>query len=121
MSRGTTLALAALLCAVALLLGLFLPGLIRAIDRPRLATVDLVGIVSKQQEATLQALNSAGADEDKRRAALKAAEAFGAKVNEHARSLAADCKCVLVVKQAVVAGEAEDLTALLVRRMTAQQ
>lgn len=111
----------ALLClasaALALAVALFGPKLLSRAPKQRFATVDLSGLVARQQEQSVKQIAGGEGDEAKRKAALAAAEAFGNRVNAEAINLARECGCVLLMREAVIAGEVEDLTPVLAARI----
>lgn len=86
----------------------------------RFAVVDLSAVVRKNQEATVTLLASGGADQRARDAALASARGFGKRLDAEVVALSKECGCVLIMREAVVAGEVEDLTPALLSRLTKQ-
>lgn len=111
----------ALLClasaALTLVIALAGPKLLSRAPKQRLVTVDLSGVIARQQEQAVKQIAAGEGDESKRKAALAAAEAFGKRLNAEAHALARECGCVLLMREAVVAGEVEDLTSVLASRI----
>lgn len=88
--------------------------------KARFAVVDLASVVRKNQEAAVQLLASGTADQRTRDAALAAARGFGKRLDAEVVELSRECGCVLLMREAVVAGEVEDLTPTLLSRLTKQ-
>ncbi len=119
MKPGVVLALCALCATVAF--GIAALGL-RAFDRrpPAFAVVDLTGLVRKQQERAIRAMADPLADEATKRAALASAGEFGKRADAAVVALSQECACVLLVREAVVSGQVEDLTPRLAARLDAR-
>lgn len=111
-----------LLCLASAALALFValvgPKLLNRASKQRFVTVDLSGLIARQQEQAVKQIAAGDGDESKRKAALAAAEAFGKRVNAEAHALSRECGCILLMREAVVAGEVEDLTAVLAARIS---
>lgn len=84
----------------------------------RFAVVDLASVVRKNQEAAVSLLASGAADQRTRDAALAAAQGFGKRLDVEVIELSRECGCVLLMREAVVAGEVEDLTPTLLFRLS---
>ena len=89
-------------------------------NQARFATVDLTGIVAKHQEKAVRALASDEADAASKRTALEEASMFGKKLDETLIATATECRCVLLVKESVVASNLPDLTAVLMAKLVAK-
>lgn len=97
-----------------------MPG--RSFGKPsaRFAVVDLASVVRKNQEAAVALLASGAADQRARDAALASAQGFGKRLDSEVVALSKECGCVLLMREAVVAGEVEDLTPALLSRLAKQ-
>lgn len=84
----------------------------------KFAVVDLAGVVRQHQEASISALAEKGADDNSRARALAQAKAFGKQLDHEVGQLSSECGCVLLVREAVVAGQLEDLTPALMARLS---
>lgn len=116
-SVGLAIGLMALGAIVAIFLAGFtsrLPGRAKA----RFAVVDLASVVRKNQEAAVGLLASGGSDQRVRDAAMASAQGFGKRLDAEVIELSRECGCVLLMREAVVAGEVEDLTPALLSRLT---
>jgi hypothetical protein len=94
----------------------------RSFGKPngRFAVVDLATVVRKNQEAAVSLLTSGAADQRARDAALASAQGFGKRLDAEVVALSKECGCVLLMREAVVAGEVEDLTPALLSRLNKQ-
>lgn len=88
--------------------------------KARFAVVDLASVVQKNQQATVALIASGVADRYAREAALASAQSFGRRLDAAVVELSRDCGCVLLMREAVVAGEVEDLTPVLLSRLAKQ-
>jgi hypothetical protein len=95
------------------------PRLMARTPKQRLASVDLTAIIANSQQQAVKDILGSETDPAKRKAAQASAEAFGRRMNAAVAELARDCGCVLLMREAIVAGEVEDLTAVLASRMGA--
>ncbi len=85
--------------------------------RARFAVVDIAGLVAKHQERAVRMLADPASDEATKKAAIASAGEFGKRVNAEVLALSQECGCVLLMREAVVAGQLEDLTPRLVARL----
>lgn len=110
------LQLAATLCVVALALVLY----DRLVFRPaqRIGVVDLASVY-RAKEAQFAQLLTQGGSEHERQAALAAAASFAQRLPAALDELPRDCRCLVVMKSAVVGGPGVivDLTAQLLRKV----
>lgn len=83
----------------------------------RFAVVDLASVVRASQQKAVTLLADKGADQASRAAALAQARDFGQQLDHEVRELSAECGCVLLMREAVVAGDLEDLTPALMSRL----
>lgn len=109
---GLVVAGAVLAIAIASVSGL--PGKKKA----KFAVVDLAAVVRTNQQAAVALLSSGTADQRTRDAALASAQGFGKRLDAEVVALSKECGCVLLMREAVVAGEVEDLTPTLLSRLT---
>lgn len=86
----------------------------------RFGVVDLASVVRKNQEAAVSLLANASADQAARDAALAGAQSFGKRLDAAVVALSKECGCVLLMREAVVAGDVEDMTPALVSQLTKQ-
>ena len=84
------------------------------------ATVDLSAAVTSAQEQSIKMLMDANTKDVDRAVALERTKQFGAKVSAATAQLATECGCVLLVKEAVVAGSLPDLTPQLLEKLKGQ-
>ncbi len=117
MNTRTVILLCVASALITLAVALLGPKLLSRTPKQRFVTVDLSGLIARQQEQSVKQLASGEGDEAKRRVALAAAETFGKRVNAEAHALARECGCVLLMREAVVAGEVDDLTSVLAARI----
>lgn len=94
-----------------------LTGRVPGKAKARFAVVDLASVVRKNQEAAVSLLASGTADQRTRDATLAAAQGFGKRLDAEVVELSRECGCVLLMREAVVAGEVEDLTPALLSRL----
>lgn len=83
----------------------------------RFAVVDLASVVRTNQQKAVALLADKGADQVSRTAAMTQARDFGQQLDHEVRELSAECGCVLLMREAVVAGDLEDLTPALMSRL----
>ena len=107
-------ATAAALVALALTLA---PPLHERSGPGKFAVVDLAAVVRANQQHTVALLADKGADPAARTSALARTRDFGQQLDREVRALSAECDCVLLMREAVVAGELEDLTPALMARL----
>lgn len=93
-------------------------GRVSGKGKARFAVVDLASVVRKNQEAAVSLLASGTADQRTRDAALVSAQGFGKRLDAEVVELSRECGCVLLMREAVVAGEVEDLTPALLSRLS---
>lgn len=77
------------------------------------AIVDLTDVVRKHQQLSITTISAGSADEDSRTRAISEAQAFGKQLDAAIIHLSGECQCVLLVREAVVAGQLDDLTPAL--------
>lgn len=87
---------------------------------PRIAVVDLAQVVRKHQERAVAMLADASADPTSRQAAHASASEFGKRLDREVVALSQECGCVLLMREAVVSGDVEDLTPSLLARLAKQ-
>lgn len=107
-------ATAAALVAVALALA---PPLHNRSGPARIAVIDLAAVVRANQQQTVALLADQGTNPAARTSALARTRDFGQQLDREVRALSAECDCVLLMREAVVAGELEDLTPALMTRL----
>lgn len=83
----------------------------------RFAVIDLAAVVRANQQKAVTLLADKGADQSSRAAALSQARDFGQQLDREVRELSTECGCVLLMREAVVAGDLEDLTPALMSRL----
>lgn len=88
--------------------------------KAKFAVVDLASVVRMNQEAAVALLASGAADQRSRDAALASAQGFGKRLDAAVVDLSRDCGCVLLMREAVVAGAVDDLTPALLSRLAKQ-
>lgn len=76
-----------------------------------IAVVDLSDIVSTKQKQFVSLITKKNATDADRKAAYELVKAFGPSLQETLGEVQKDCSCILVSKQAVLAGNVEDRTA----------
>jgi hypothetical protein len=86
--------------------------------RTKFAVVDLAAVVRKQQEASVSLLADGTADQRARNAAMLSAQEFGKRLDREVVELSKDCGCVLLMREAVVSGQLDDVTPVLLTRLT---
>ncbi len=79
---------------------------------PTLATIELTRALRQHQEHFAGRIAHA-TSEAERQSALRGAAALGPRFEQAIAGLRAECGCVLLLREAVVAGEVPDLTARL--------
>ena len=113
---------------VAKVVGLVMSGAVLAIaiasvsgmprkEKSRFAVVDLAAVIRNNQQAAVALLASGTTDQRTRDAALASAQGFGKRLDAEVVALSKECGCVLLMREAVVAGEVEDLTPALLSRL----
>lgn len=107
-------ATAAALVALALALT---PPMKGRIGHGKLAVVDLAAVVRANQQQTVVLLADTGSDPAAKANALARTRDFGQQLEREVRAMSAECDCVLLMREAVVAGELEDLTPALMTRL----
>lgn len=85
--------------------------------RQKFAVVDLTQVITKQQERAVRVLADVNADEASKKKAIESAGEFGKRVNGELVQLSQQCGCVLLMREAIIAGEMEDLTPALLTRV----
>lgn len=85
--------------------------------RQKFAVVDLTQVITKQQERAVRVLADLNADEASKKKAIESAGEFGKRVNGELVQLSQQCGCVLLMREAIIAGELEDLTPVLLARV----
>lgn len=118
-ARGAliTWALGLLTGVLVVLLFLALPKLAGHAQHGHFAVVDLAAIVRTNQQKAVAQMIEKGPDQASRAAAMSQAKAFGQRLDQEVRDLSAECGCVLLMREAVVAGDVQDLTPELVNRL----
>lgn len=113
-----------LLCVASAVLAfgvaLFGPRLLNRQAKIHFATIDLTGVIRKQQESNIRLLTNATADDGAKKAALAEASEFGKRANAEVLALSSECGCVLLMREAVIAGQIEDMTPRLLARLHVQ-
>ncbi len=107
----------AVLLAVAMLAW---PHLAWREHQTKFAVVDLATVVRKNQEASVALLAGGGADQGTRDTALASAQSFGKRLDAAVIALSKECACVLLMREAVVAGEVDDMTPALMAQLAKQ-
>jgi hypothetical protein len=95
----------------------FYPHLPGGRARAKIAVVDLASVVRKNQEAAVSQLANGAADQLTRDAAFASAQGFGKRLDAEVIELSRECRCILLMREAVVAGDVEDLTPALLSRL----
>ncbi|TWI69293.1 type F conjugative transfer system protein TrbI [Pseudoduganella lurida] len=114
-------AVAALLVGAALTVVILIVELAHVPPKPpRIAQVDLTRILREYQHDTAAMLARLPNDGDTTARALARTAAFGQRLDEAARRLSTQCGCVLLMREAVVAGQMPDLTPRLIELMSQQ-
>ncbi|MDP2369166.1 TrbI F-type domain-containing protein [Rhodoferax sp.] len=112
---------AVMLCLVAatlaFLIALLVPRLTNGPRAARYAVVDLTGVVARVQEENVRTITSASTGEAAKKQAMERAAAFGNQVNAAVVNLSQECDCVILMREAVIAGAVEDLTPLLLAKL----
>lgn len=111
MTPRTVLFVSVASALIAFLVAFYGPKILSREQPPqRFAYVDLTTVVSKKQEQSVRALADPNATDDTKKKALKEAQEFGARVDKALLELAGQCQCTLLMKEAVVSGQLEDMT-----------
>ena len=76
---------------------------------PPLATIDVTATLRQQQQRTALAIAGASSPEERQRQ-VRRAELFGNALDHAITALRQECGCVLVLREAIVAGDVPDLT-----------
>jgi hypothetical protein len=119
--KPRSVALLCLLCAAAAFFTAFFgPRLIGRPAKPPFAVVDLTSVIRKQQERAMRLLADPASDEAAKKAAIAAAGEFGKRANAEVIALSQECGCVVLMREAVVSGQIEDLTPRLLARLNVQ-
>jgi hypothetical protein len=118
LSLGAAVALCAASALLAFVVALFGTALLERGGKTRFATVDLAAVVRRQQEASVSLLADATTDQRARNAALASAQEFGKRLDRELLDMSRECGCVLLMREAVVSGQLDDLTAVLLSRLT---
>jgi hypothetical protein len=85
--------------------------------QPKFAVVDLAAVVRKHQEKAVALLADGAADQTLKRTALSSASEFGRRLDREVVDMSKECGCVLLMREAVVSGQIEDLTPQLLVRL----
>ena len=88
--------------------------------KSRFAVVDLATVVRKNQEASVALLANGAADRAARDSALASAQGFGKRLDAAVVSVSKECGCLLLMREAVIAGDIEDLTPALMSQLSKQ-
>ena len=120
MKTRTIILLCVASAVLAFLVALFGPRLLNRQPKMHFATIDLTGVIRKQQESNIRLLASPTADEGAKKTALAEASEFGKRANAEVLALSVECECVLLMREAVVAGQIEDMTPRLLVRLHVQ-
>ena len=83
----------------------------------RFAVVDVASVVRAHQQKAVALLAAKGAEQSARTAVLAQTHDFGQQLDHRVRELSDECGCVLLMREAVVAGDLEDLTPALISRL----
>ena len=118
LASGTVIALCTACALLAFGVALLGPRLLERGGRTQFALVDLVAVVRRQQEASVALLADGSADQRARSAALASAQEFGKRLDREVIALSKECGCVLLMREAVVSGQLDDLTPVLLARLT---
>lgn len=111
---ASRLALAVGIAAVVSALTVALYHFFAAPALPRFATIDLAEVVAvREMQAMVEAARSGGDPQ----ASLKAATQWPAELERTLAAIQNECRCILLVRAAVVASQMTDLTPELKRRM----
>lgn len=119
MNTRTVAILCIVSAALAFLIAFFGPRLLDK-NKTRFAVVDLSRIIRKQQERSVRLLADPASDDAAKKTAVASASDFGKKVNAEVTALSQECGCVLLMREAIVAGHIEDLTPRLLARLNIQ-
>lgn len=85
--------------------------------QPKIGVVDIAGIMAAKEKLFTDYLLKPGiTDEDKKRAFTQVGE-FGKELSGIITSLPAECRCVVLNKAALIAGDAIDLTPSIKKRL----
>lgn len=85
---------------------------------PRIAVVDLTDIVAKHQSEAVKLLSDSESSETTQKAAIARAAEFGKRVDAAVLEISRECGCVVMLKEAIVAGAPQDLTSVLVAKLS---
>lgn len=121
LTSRTVIALCAACALVAFGVALLGPRLLERGGRTPFALVDLAAVVRRQQEASVALLADGSADQRARSAALASAQEFGKRLDQELVALSKECGCVLLMREAVVSGQLDDLTPVLLARLTTKR
>ena len=106
------IALTVMMLVIATLMALTARLALRRVMPPAVATVDVTATLKAHQQRSAMRIAQARSDDERQRA-LRQAGAFGARLEHAVGQLGAECRCVLLVREAVVAGEVPDMSARL--------
>lgn len=102
---------------LAFLVALLAPRVISGPQAARYAVVDLSGVVARVQEENVRTMTSASTGDAAKKLAMERAAAFGSQANAAVVKLSQECDCVILMREAVIAGAVEDLTPLLLAKL----
>lgn len=121
LSAGAAVALCAASALLAFAVAKFGPALLDRNGKTKFATVDLASVVRKRQESSVALLADASNDRRARDAALASAREFGERLDRELAEMSGECGCVLLMREAVVSGQLDDLTPALLSRLSIQR
>lgn len=117
MNRRSVVVLCLASATLAALVALMVSRLAGGSQAMRYAVVDLTGVVAKVQEENVRTITSATTGETAKKQAMERAAAFGSQANAAVLKLSQECDCVILMREAVIAGALEDLTPLLLAKL----
>lgn len=116
--------LVAILCllsaAATFAVAIFGPRLLDRHPKQRFAAVDLSALIRKNQERGLRLLADPTTSDSMKKEAIAMSAEFGKRADAEVSNLSRDCACILLMREAVVAGDIEDLTPVLAKRLGVQ-
>jgi hypothetical protein len=120
MNARQTILLCAACAGMAFGIAVLGPRLLNRGPKLRFAVVDLSALVRKHQERAVSLLAEGNADLATRSTALASANEFGKRLDRELADMGKECGCVLLMREAVVAGDIEDLTPQLQSRLSSR-
>lgn len=101
------------LAAAVTLMALLCRYMLLRMQPPPLATVDITAIVKQHHDRLATNVAHAASDNDRHRIQRQTA-AYGPALEQAIAALRQECGCILVLREAIVAGDVPDLTPRLV-------